>query len=403
MDVIHHSLEPDAVAAYKTQFIKVRAETEKLAAHLSDADLTIQSMPDASPGKWHLAHTTWFFETFLLKVHVAGYQVFNPKYDYLFNSYYNVIGDRHARPRRGMLSRPSIDEILSYRTYVNDAVLSLLDKTDDMSIISLVELGLNHEQQHQELFQTDILHALWQNPLRPAYYNKTPMPCDNAPQKWLTFDNANATIGANRDGFAFDCECPAHTVTLYPFQMAHRMVTNAGWLAFIEDEGYTNPLLWLSDGFDVSQKQNWCAPLYWFKEDGQWFQYTLHGVHPIDPNKSVTHVSYYEADAYATWAGARLPAESEWEHAANQSSEQFKDMYGTAWQWTNSSFSPYPGFKPNAGAVGEYNGKFMCGQFVLRGSSCVTPAGHSRHSYRNFFHPEKRWQFSGVRLAKDGN
>jgi ergothioneine biosynthesis protein EgtB len=380
-------------------------------------------MPDVSPTKWHLAHTTWFFETFLLRAQDSGYAEFHPAFNYLFNSYYEGVGPRHPRPERGFLTRPSVEEILAYREHVDTAMARLLDRDLADDVAALVELGLNHEQQHQELIVTDIKHVLSCNPLFPAY---SPPPkaerTDHAPPlRFLGFEGGIRRIGHAGSDFAFDNEGPPHDVLLRDFRLASRPVTNREYLAFVEDGGYGQPLLWLSDGWAAVQARGWTAPLYWRRgEDGEWQRFTLHGLLPLDLDAPVAHVSLYEAAAFAEWSGKRLPTEAEWEVAARDkpvagrflsdaprepapASAQpgLSQMYGDVWEWTRSSYEPYPGFRPAAGAVGEYNGKFMCGQMVLHGGSCATPEGHVRPSYRNFFPPDARWQFSGIRLAED--
>jgi ergothioneine biosynthesis protein EgtB len=372
------------------QYRAVRAHTEGLAAPLSPEDQTIQSMPDVSPTKWHRAHTTWFFETFLLLPHCAGYHEFHPQYGYLFNSYYESVGARHPRPERGLLSRPSVEEIAAYRRHVDTAMAAWLDTGDlPLALHDLVVLGLHHEQQHQELLLMDIKHVLSCNPLEPAY-DRAPVEVAPAiPQRWIEHDGGLLEIGHAGDEFAFDNEQPRHAVYVHPFSIASRPVTNGDWLAFIADDGYRRPELWLSDGWATVQTEGWDAPLYW--EADQMF--TLAGMLPIDEHAPVCHISYYEADAYARWADARLPTEAEWEVAAF-------DGVGDVWEWTGSAYLPYPGFRPAVGAVGEYNGKFMVNQHVLRGSSCATPSGHARPTYRNFFPPAARWAFSGVRIAR---
>ncbi len=408
-----------ASSALAARFERVRALSEALVATLSDADATIQSMDDASPAKWHLAHTTWFFETFVLRDHVSGYALHDARYPFLFNSYYEAEGQRHARPRRGMLSRPSLAEILDYRRAV-DAALLAADLPPEAQ--ALVALGCHHEEQHQELLLTDILHHFSVNPLEEAIWPGAPkipvaMP---GPIGWIEGREGVVEIGASPDsGFAFDCEGPRHQALLAPHAIADRTVTNGEWAAFIADGGYRNPALWLADGWAWVQADAIEAPLYWRQEKGAWTRFGLDGRRPIDPAAPVTHVSFYEADAYASWAGARLPTEAEWESAAapydpaggNQldtagpveprPSSGGPAFFGDVWEWTGSAYRPYPGFRAAEGAVGEYNGKFMSGQFVLRGGSCATPRGHARASYRNFFYPHQRWQFTGVRLAKD--
>lgn len=388
-----------------------RALTEALAAPLSDADATLQSMPDASPAKWHLAHTTWFFETFVLRDHHAGYRLFDAEWPYLFNSYYEAEGPRHARPLRGMLSRPSLDEVRAYRAYVDEQAERLLDRED---LAALILLGLHHEKQHQELLLADIKHALWLNPLAPAYSASAALEPtrDDDEAGWLAHPGGAVRIGHEGRGFAFDNEGPAHDVLLGPFALARRPVTNREWAAFIEDGGYRDPRLWLSDGWARVQAEGISAPLYWDGEQA----FTLSGMQPRRPDEPVTHVSFYEADAFATWAGLRLPTEFEWEALAASDNAAggvqldgaqgvhpagSPGLFGDCWQWTRSAYLPYPRYRPAAGAVGEYNSKFMSGQCVLKGASCATPRGSSRATYRNFFPPEKRWQFTGVRLAKD--
>jgi ergothioneine biosynthesis protein EgtB len=368
-----------------------RARSEALAAPLSDADATIQSMDDASPAKWHLAHTTWFFETFVLRDHVPDYRLFDAAWPFLFNSYYEAEGPRHARPQRGLLSRPSLDEVLAWRAHVDAAMTPLLGREQ---LAGLIALGIAHEQQHQELLLTDIKNAFFCNPLGPVYVrDETRAPVAAAPLGWLSHPGGIVGIGHDGQGFAFDNEGPCHRVLLEPFALADRLVTNAEWQAFIEDGGYRNAALWLSDGWNWVQRETVTAPLYWREDE----HFTLSGWQPRDPQAPVTHVSCFEADAYATWARYRLPTEFEWEALAASDAS----LLGDRWQWTRSAYLPYPRFRPAAGAIGEYNGKFMSGQFVLRGSSCATPPGHSRASYRNFFYPHQRWQFTGLRLAKD--
>ena len=395
------------------QLLATRKLTLDLAAPLSDADATVQPFPDASPAKWHLAHTTWFFETFVLRDHVAAYRTFDERYAYLFNSYYNAEGPRHDRPKRGMLSRPSLDETRAWRASVDEALESALPNLPPEAL-ELVELGIHHEQQHQELFLTDILATFAENPLEPAYAGADAPACFATEP--LTFHPGRTgivEIGATDDGFAFDNERPRHRVFLAPHAIANRRVTNGEWSDFIVDGGYRNPALWLSEGWDWVQREGIAAPLYW-NRDGT--EFTLAGRREIDRTAPVAHVSYFEADAFARWAGARLPTEAEWEDFVSSADPNLGNqldkacavmpkpgggMFGDVWEWTASAYLGFPGFKTAEGAVGEYNGKFMCGQFVLKGASCATPRGHSRATYRNFFPPAARWQFTGLRLAKD--
>ena len=390
-----------------------RKLTLDLAAPLSDADATIQPFPDASPAKWHLAHTSWFFETFVLRDHADGYRPFDERYAFLFNSYYEAEGPRHARPRRGMLSRPSLDEVRAYRAHVDEALERALPGLPP-GALELVELGINHEQQHQELFLTDILATFAANPLEPAYGELPPPACFAVePLSWHRGREGIVEIGAAGEGFAFDSERPRHRVFLSGNAIANRRVTNGEWREFIEDDGYRTPTLWLSEGWDWAQREQIGAPLYW-REGGT--QFTQGGRREIDWAAPVAHVSYFEADAFARWAAARLPTEAEWEDFSSSADPAIGNqldqagaviprpaggMFGDVWEWTQSAFTSYPGFARAEGAVGEYNGKFMSGQFVLKGASCATPRGHSRASYRNFFPPNARWQFTGLRLARD--
>jgi len=400
-------------------FEQVRQRSLHLAEPLSPEDCCAQSMPDASPVKWHLAHTTWFFETFILEAREAAFRPFHPAFRILFNSYYNGVGAKHPRPHRGLLTRPALSEVLAYRHDVDRRMAALLAaRPDDAELAALVELGLQHEQQHQELILTDLKHLLAQNPLAPAYLD-TPLARSSAPgpMAWIDYAGGLAEIGHAGRGFAFDNEAPRHRVYLEPFALASRLVTNGEYLEFIEAGGYRNPALWLSEGWDRVASGELAHPLYWQQETqeagGAWREFTLHGLQALDPGRPVTHVSMYEADAYARWRGARLPLEAEWEFAARDLAVTSGDMhpraacgaglgqmFGECWQWTGSSYAPYPGFKPAAGALGEYNGKFMVNQYVLRGSSCATPHGHARASYRNFFPAGARWQFTGIRLAR---
>jgi ergothioneine biosynthesis protein EgtB len=389
----------DGPRAITERYRCVRDRTEDLAAPLSPEDQVVQSMADASPTKWHRAHTTWFFETFLLLPFLPGYDRVNLDYGTLFNSYYVAAGPRHARPRRGMLTRPSNAEVAAYRALVDAAMTTLL-RDPPPEALPLIELGLQHEEQHQELLLTDVLHALSANPLRPAYDREwREPPSVTGPACMLDGPEGVVEIGCSGAGFAFDSEAPRHRTYLAPFRIADRLVSNGDWLAFIEAGGYREPLLWMSDGWTVCQAEGWEAPLYWERTDGTWLQFGLGGLRPLDPTLPTRHISWYEADAFARWAGKRLPTEQEWEAAAGL--PRFRDGAGIAWQWTGSAYRPYPGFTPWAGAVGEYNGKFMIGQMVLRGGSLATPPGHARQSYRNFFPPAARWQFTGLRLAED--
>ena len=406
-------MRPDPNDSLAERLLATRKITLDLAAPLSDADSTIQPFAEASPAKWHLAHTSWFFEAFVLREHAPNYEPFDERFFYLFNSYYEAEGERHPRPKRGMLSRPSLDEVRSYRAHVDDTLQAALPSMP-ADALDVLELGINHEQQHQELLLTDILATLAENPLEPAYRElAAPARCSIKSLSFHAGRDGIVEIGAPESGFAFDCERPRHRVFLEPHALASRRVTNKEWSDFIADGGYRTPTLWLSDGWDWLRREGVAAPLYW-REDGSAF--TLGGHREIDMAAPVAHVSYYEADAFARWAGARLPNEAEWESFAVTSDPALGNqldragavvprpgggMFGDVWEWTQSSFTPYPGFAPAPGAVGEYNGKFMSGQLVLKGASCATPRGHSRASYRNFFPPSARWQFTGVRLARD--
>ena len=387
-----------------SRYRNVRDYSVELIDGLSAEDCQLQSMAEASPLKWHLAHTSWFFETFILGELTHPPAPFDPAFKILFNSYYIGVGDRHARPERGMLSRPSLDQVLAYRQHVDKHMQKALATADfPAELATLVELGLNHEQQHQELMLTDLKHHFSRNPLFPAWRetgtDQHPSPGPAATP--LAFEGGLVEVGHDTHGFCYDNELPRHRVWLEPFALASRNVSNGEYLAFIRDGGYQRPELWLSDGWDQVCSEQWQAPLYWQHDDSGWHVFTLHGLQPVNDEATLTHISFYEADAYARWAGARLPTETEWEHAATQR-QQLQGLFDEVWQWCNSAYLSYPGFQPAAGAVGEYNGKFMINQMVLRGGSLATPAGHSRASYRNFFPAWARWQFSGVRLAWDG-
>lgn len=381
------------------RFSAVRAASARLAEPLSDEDCAAQSMPDASPVKWHLAHTSWFFETFILETFEPGFKPFDPAFRVLFNSYYNGVGEKHPRPQRGLLTRPSRAMIMAYRETIDARMLALLARPVPAACAALCTLGLQHEQQHQELILTDILHLFAQNPLAPAY-SAVPVEPPAAPAAgWVAFSGGLTAIGHAGEGFCFDNELPRHRVFLEPFALASRLVTNGEFLRFVEAGGYSNPAYWLSEGWDFVRANNLAAPLYWRPAPGGWQAFGLAGCQPLDPDAPVLHLSYFEAAAFALWAGARLPTEAEWEHAARQKPE-LAQLSGAAWQWTSSAYAPYPGFAAATGAVGEYNGKFMVNQYVLRGGSFATPDGHTRPSYRNFFPAAARWQFSGLRLAR---
>jgi ergothioneine biosynthesis protein EgtB len=409
-----------AQAGLLADYERVRARTVRLANPLSEEDCCAQSMADASPVKWHLAHTTWFFETFVLERHERRFELFDPSFRVLFNSYYNAVGDKHPRPQRGLLTRPALSVVYEYRRNVDERIADLLANGADPELQALVTLGLNHEQQHQELILTDIKHLFSMNPLKPAYRaRRLVRDVPAQAMQWPGFEGGIVEIGHDGKDFCFDNEMPRHRQVLRPYALASRLVTNGEYLRFIEDGGYGNPLLWLSDGWDWAQASRVSQPIYWSREAGQWMEFTLDGVRPLVMSSPVVHVNYFEAEAYARWAGARLPTEAEWEHAADSQrvegnlaeSDEFhprpaaasglKQLFGDAWEWTQSSYSPYPGYRPAAGAVGEYNGKFMVNQYVLRGGSCATPEDHIRATYRNFFPASARWQFSGIRLAKD--
>ena len=403
-------------------YLGVRRTSMQCCAPLTIEDHSLQSMPDASPAKWHLAHTTWFFETFLLTEHLPGYQALNPTFRNLFNSYYNAVGDRPMRALRHTLSRPTLDDVRAYRSHVDQAMVRLLERDLAPEVLELVSLGMNHEQQHQELILTDVKSGLALNPLRPAYRevsnaglgsaNTAPALC------WHSFPEGVYPIGFEGEGFGFDNERPRHNVYLAPFRLASRLVTNGEYMEFMLEGGYTTAALWLSDGWDCVRANQWSGPLYWEMRDGQWWHYALDGMRPVSAEEPVCHVSLYEADAFARWAGERLATEFEWEVGSHscavegnfmdtdalhpqvaRESKELSQMFGDVWEWTGSAYLPYPGFQAAAGAVGEYNGKFMCNQMVLRGGSCATPQSHIRPTYRNFFPPHARWQFMGIRLA----
>jgi ergothioneine biosynthesis protein EgtB len=411
--------QPELAERYRS----IRGVTLGLARPLSPEDCTVQSMPDASPVKWHLGHTTWFFETFVLAPNRRGYAPFDAAYRVLFNSYYNTIGDKHPRPERGMLSRPSLEDVVRYRRHVDEAMAALIAAPMAAEVEALVELGLHHEQQHQELILTDVKHLLSRNPLAPVYQKRWPLaPVEARQPEWIDVAGGLREIGHDGQGFAFDNEGPRHRVWLEPFQLASHPVTHGEFLRFVEEGGYRRPELWLSAGWDAARAGGWEAPMYWRRRDGGWHTFTLHGEVPVDPNAPVCHVSFYEAEAFARWAEARLPTEAEWEVAAAglpvegnfleggalhplalraTPGGRLAQVFGDVWEWTRSDYAPYPGFRVADGAVGEYNGKFMCNQYVLRGGSCATPASHVRATYRNFFPADARWQFSGLRLARD--
>jgi ergothioneine biosynthesis protein EgtB len=398
------------------RYAAVRRTTETITEGLTPEDQMVQSMPETSPTKWHLAHTSWFFETFILKPNVSNYRLFHEDFTFLFNSYYKALGSHPNRAFRGLFSRPSLEQVREYRRHVDQHMLKLLAGTVDDKIASLTDTGLNHEQQHQELIITDIKHGLWSNPLRPAWRQSlSPDATKPEPLRWIDFDENLHSIGFAGNGFSFDNETPHHQVFLNRFSIASRLVTNADYLEFIRDSGYSRSNLWLSDGWDIVNAQKWNCPLYWEEHDGRWSTFTTAGLQPLALDEPVCHISYYEADAYAHWAGARLPNEAEWEVAAasqpvegnflesgrfHPKASNQPHFFGDVWEWTSSPYTAYPGFRPAEGALGEYNGKFMVNQMVLRGGSCATPQSHIRATYRNFFPPHARWQFMGLRLAK---
>jgi ergothioneine biosynthesis protein EgtB len=389
-------------AHWRAAFRRVRGETEARAAHLSAEDQIVQSMADASPAKWHRAHVTWFFETFLLEPHAPDYKTFDQRFPFLFNSYYVAAGPRHARPQRGLITRPNGEEVTAYRAHVDKAIERLIASVpaaDAPRVFEILEIGLHHEQQHQELLLTDILHAFAQNPTDPAYdAHWQPPRRAQGLRGFVEIPAGIQAVGHDGSGFCFDNETPRHDELIAKVRIARHLVSNAEWLEFIAADGYTTPSLWLSDGWAVLQAEDWQAPGYWRQQDGAWFSMTLAGLRPVDPAAPVLHVSYYEADAFARFAGKHLPSEFEWEVAAR--ANVIADAFGIAWQWTRSAYLPYPRYRAAEGALGEYNGKFMVNQMVLRGSSLATPEGHARASYRNFFYPPARWQFTGLRLAE---
>jgi ergothioneine biosynthesis protein EgtB len=417
-----HEIKNNSPQLVEKAYISIRQESEKICEPLEIEDYGIQTMPDVSPPKWHLAHTSWFFETFILKPYVNGYQEYQPMFSHLFNSYYEQTGTYHPRPERGLLSRPTVTEVNTYRRQIDDAMHRLLDDVqhpDRQEVLRRTEIGLNHEQQHQELMLTDIKNIFAYNPLKPIY-KELPVPptLDSEDLHWHEQPAGIYEIGHVGDDFAYDNELPRHKIYLQPFRIASRLVTNGEYLEFIRDGGYENPALWLSDGWKIIKDNKWQAPLYWEFRDNQWHEMTLGGMRILDLNAPVSHVSFYEANAFANWKGSRLPTEMEWEiiahvlpikgnfrdtgyfHPAASPETSLNQFFGDVWEWTQSSYTPYPGYRPAKGALGEYNGKFMSSQMVLRGGSCVTPQNHIRPTYRNFFYPGDRWQFSGIRLAE---
>jgi ergothioneine biosynthesis protein EgtB len=417
--------ESTPLEAAVERYCRVRHLSEQICGPLATEDYVVQTMDDVSPPKWNLAHTTWFFETFLLKGFLPDYQEFHPRFNYLFNSYYEAIGERHPRPRRGLLSRPTVEDVYRYREHVDRCMAELFGQAGEETwprLEPLLALGLNHEQQHQELMITDLKHILAANPLRPVYRERGAGPGEPTGLDWFDYPGGVAEIGFHGAGFSFDNERPRHKIYLEDFRLASRLVTNGEFLEFMEAGGYRQPKYWLSEGWATVLAQGWDRPLYWEKENGRWWNMTLSGFRPVEEHEPVCHVSYFEADAYARWRGKRLPTEGEWETAAaglsvdgnfldrgtfhplaatKEPGGSPRQVYGDVWEWTQSQYTPYPGFEPEEGAIGEYNGKFMCNQFVLRGGSCATPADHMRPSYRNFFPPQARWQFTGIRLAEN--
>jgi ergothioneine biosynthesis protein EgtB len=417
---------PTASKNLHERLTETRTLSLVLAAPLSPEDMVVQAMEDASPTKWHLAHVTWFFENFVLKPYLPGYRIFDDAFNYCFNSYYESQGPRHPRAKRGLLTRPSAERVFAYRAHVDEGLQALMTREADAGgdIARLIEIGINHEQQHQELLLTDILALFAGNPLRPAY-QASPSGVDLSdpdPLRWIGYGGGIYSVGHRGDGYSWDNELPSHEALVHPFRLADRLVTNSEWLAFMADGGYETASLWLADGWTTVNREGWRSPLYWEELDAGWFQMSLQGLLPIVPAEPVAHVSFYEADAFARWAGKRLPTEFEWEVAAlgegvaanelrtsalrprraeSAESGAPRQLYGDVWQWTQSAYLPYPGYRPPQGAIGEYNGKFMVSQQVLRGASCATPGGHARATYRNFFYPHQRWQFLGLRLASE--
>lgn len=409
----------------KRRYDEVRDATEQLTLPLEIEDFVIQAMENTSPTKWHLAHTSWFFETFILKKAIDDFDSLHPQYSYIFNSYYVQTGDPHCRDKRGNLSRPTVKKVFEYRKYVDQKMHEFIEGLSDEGLeewLPVIEVGLHHEQQHQELMVTDLKYMFGQNPLYPIYIETRRPKIESLPEiNWISFDEGLYSVGHEGGSFGYDNEFPAHKTYLQDFEIADRLITNGEFIEFIEDGGYKDPKWWLDEGFATVKEEEWEWPLYWVKRNGEWYHFTLSGLEKLDPNEPVCHVSYFEADAYARWAGFRLPTEEEWEVAARDvplegnfvekehyhpasvkaEKEGLKQMFGDVWQWTKSSYTAYPGFEPFPGKLGEYNGKFMVNQYVLRGGSCATPESHFRRTYRNFFHTDARWQFTGIRLAKD--